>query len=194
MVKKLRIKESNNKTVYDGIVKKVLTPYLKPYAESAIKLFDSPFGVYDERRGLVTVGENMLDNIAYNYAKKNNYSSSVLNLIGNYFSTNDALVISIKDGRQRTYPKFENISRNLYASIKNELNRLSKELDKVIKDIANELITEFKGATNESIKRNRCKMIIKLKENFAPNDGEITITNVNETKLIRFAIEAANSL
>ena len=37
MVRKLMIKESNNKTIYDDIVKKVLTPYLEPYAKSAIK-------------------------------------------------------------------------------------------------------------------------------------------------------------
>lgn len=37
-------------------------------------------------------------------------------------------------------------------------------------------------------------MIIKLEEGFEPNAGEITIVNVNESKLTRFAIEAANSL
>ena len=37
-------------------------------------------------------------------------------------------------------------------------------------------------------------MVIKLKEGFEPNAGEITITNVNESKLVKFAVEAANSL
>lgn len=164
MGRKLFIKESNDKTIYDDIVKKVLTPYLEPYSKSAIKLFDSPFGVYDERRGLVTIGESMLGNIAYNYAKKNGYSSAVLNLVGNYYDVDSALVISVKDGRQRTYPKFTNISRNLSGSINKELTGLSIKLNDVVRDIANELIKEFKGVTNESMKRGKCKMVRKINE------------------------------
>ena len=158
MVKKLMIKESNNKTIYDDIVKKVLTPYLEPYAKSAIKLFDSPFSVYNENRGLVTIGESVLGNIAYNYAKENGYSSAVLNLVGNYYDVDSALVISVKDGRQRTYPRFKNIARNLSGSLKKELDRLSIKLNDVVRDIANELIKEFKGVTNESMKRDNYKI------------------------------------
>ena len=164
MVRKLMIKESNNKTVYDDIVKKVLTPYLEPYAKSAIKLFDSPFSVYNENKGLVTIGESVLGNIAYNYAKENGYSSAVLNLVGNYYDVDSALVISVKDGRQRTYPRFKNIARNLSGSLKKELDRLSIKLNDVIRDIANELIKEFKGVTNESINRGNSKMVRKINE------------------------------
>ena len=153
MGRKLFTKESNDKTIYDDIVKKVLTPYLEPHSKSAIKLFDSPFSVYNENKGLVTIGESVLGNIAYNYAKENGYSSAVLNLVGNYYDVDSALVISVKDGRQRTYPKFTNISRNLSGSLKKELVGLSIKLNDVIRDIANELIKEFKGVTNESMKR-----------------------------------------
>ena len=153
MGRKLMIKESNNKTIYDDIVKKVLTPYLEPYAKSAIKLFDSPFSVYNKNKGLVTIGESMLGNVAYNYAKENGYSSAVLNLVGNYYDVDTALVISVKDGKQRTYPKFKNLARTTGTSVTKELIGLSIKLNDVIRDIANELIREFKGVTNESMRR-----------------------------------------
>ena len=140
--------ESVDKTVYDDILVDVLTPYLDGDNDT-LKLMNAPFSAYNPNRGIVRVGNHLLDRVAYNYAKNHGYGTSYLNLIGNYFSVDKPLEISVKDFRTRSMPRFENIASQLRASDKKVLNRLANELDRVMRDIANEIIDEIKN--NKSI-------------------------------------------
>jgi hypothetical protein len=106
---------------------------------------NGPFSAYNPYRGTVTVGNHLLDRVAYNYAKNHGYGVTYLNLIGNYFSVDKPLEIDVRNLRTISMPRFENIASQLRASDKKVLNRLANELDRVMRDIANEIIDEIKS-------------------------------------------------
>lgn len=115
----------------------VLSKYLSQRAAPFIKRNLSGLFKGDK----VVIGEYIVGDIAHKYAEEH-YSPQVANIVGStgsYFTPMHPLTIDLKTGRV-TLPQFILIAKHLEQRLKMQFTRLTRELDELCRDIAEEIL------------------------------------------------------
>ena len=161
----------------DELVFGVLSKYLSQRDASFLKRNMSGLFKGDK----VVIGEYIIGNIAHKYAE-DNYSPQVANLVGSsgsYFSPMHPLTIDLKTGRV-ILPQFVLLARNIERELKYQYTRLTRELDELCRDIAEEILVvldedpidrgEEIQYDYESMKRNRHRCLDTIDESLSMNE------------------------